>query len=118
MVGTTRARRGNAPPPTLVTAEVAGAIARLSGNSEAGHQAAARLRSTYGVELFDLDDEREANGAQLAANLRLRGADAIYVAIAHEVGAPLATWDREQRERASVLIHAFEPEVPRSSFED
>ena len=45
----------------------------------------------------------------LAADLRLKGADAIYVALAHQLGVPLVSWDKEQLQRSSGLIEAYTP---------
>ena len=45
----------------------------------------------------------------LDAVLRLRGADATYVAVAQRLDLPLITWDREQLERASRLITVRSP---------
>jgi predicted nucleic acid-binding protein len=42
--------------------------------------------------------------AALAARLRLRGADATYVAVASRLGVPLVTWDDKQRQRAASLV--------------
>ena len=47
--------------------------------------------------------------AQVAVDLHLRGADAVYVATAQRLSVPLVTWDREQLDRSSVVIEAYEP---------
>ncbi len=48
--------------------------------------------------------------AKVAANLRLRGADAFYVAAASRLDIPLVTWDQEQMERARGLVNVITPE--------
>jgi predicted nucleic acid-binding protein len=48
--------------------------------------------------------------ADLAANQRLRGADAMYVAIAQGLKIPLVSWDQEQVARASGAITAYMPD--------
>ncbi|MGH2560651.1 MAG: type II toxin-antitoxin system VapC family toxin [Thermomicrobiales bacterium] len=95
--------------PSLLIAEVAGGIARRTGLSADGHRAVAGLRELMDIALVPLDLERAAMSARLAADLRLRGADATYVAIALEVGVPLVTWDREQLTRAAEIISVFTP---------
>ena len=47
----------------------------------------------------------------MAANLQLRGADAVYVAVAHSMGIPLVTWDQELRVRSSGFIEVLQPGV-------
>jgi predicted nucleic acid-binding protein len=42
--------------------------------------------------------------------MRLRGADAVYVALARRLGMPLVTWDAEQRERAKPVVRVVTPE--------
>jgi predicted nucleic acid-binding protein len=47
--------------------------------------------------------------AQMAADLRLRGAEVVYVAAAYLLQVPLVTWDREQRQRAASVIAVQTP---------
>lgn len=95
--------------PMLLAVEVAGAVARRSGDAADGHAAFARLRRNRQLNLVPLDDRRGILAARLAANLRLRGADATYVAVALEYGVPLVTWDHEHLSRASSIIQVFTP---------
>jgi len=45
----------------------------------------------------------------LAADLSLRGADALYVALSYHLKVPLVTWDRQQRERAGERVAVHTP---------
>jgi predicted nucleic acid-binding protein len=45
----------------------------------------------------------------MAADLRLRGAEVVYVAAAYLLQVPLVTWDREQRQRAASVIAVQTP---------
>ncbi len=47
----------------------------------------------------------------ISADLRLRGSDAIFVALAHQLSIPLVSWDREQFQRASPLIETYTPDA-------
>jgi len=47
---------------------------------------------------------------RLAAKLRLRGADAVYVALAATCREPLITLDAEMLERGRGVVEAFTPE--------
>jgi len=95
--------------PGILLAEVAGAVARRSGRARLGHRAVTDLLSWGPLRLVPLDALLAETAAYLAADLVLRGADAAYVAVAQRLGVPLVTWDREQRERAGVLVHTYEP---------
>jgi predicted nucleic acid-binding protein len=47
--------------------------------------------------------------ARLAAIHRLRGADALYVAMAHHLQIPLVSWDQEQANGVAGLVTACLP---------
>ena len=93
----------------LALAEVAGAISRRTGRSDLGTRAIASLQRLPSARLIPVDVELAQLGADLATGLRLRGADALYVALARRLGVPLVTWDREQRERGREAIVAWTP---------
>ena len=56
-----------------------------------------------------LDMVRTLQASQIAAMYRLRGADAIYVAIAQEFGTTLITWDREMLTRGLSAVSIMTP---------
>jgi predicted nucleic acid-binding protein len=97
--------------PVLLLAEVAGAISRRVGEPELAHQAVESLLRVPGLRLVPIDHRLGKETARLAADLRLRGADAVYVALAHRLNIPLVSWDQEQRERACELIVVRSPET-------
>ena len=90
--------------PSLLLAEVAGAISRRTGAVDLALEAIEDLQSLPGVRLVEMDSLLARRAAQLAASLGLRGADSFYVALAAELKIPLATLDRDQMERAAPLI--------------
>ena len=61
------------------------------------------------TRLASVDAELAQLGAELAADRHLRGADALYIALAHRLSVPLVTWDREQRERGQEVRAAWTP---------
>ena len=61
------------------------------------------------LRLVPLDSRLGRSAAQLAAEIVLRGADAVYVATAHHLNVPLVTWDREQQARADRLVAVQSP---------
>lgn len=95
--------------PWFLVPEVAGAVARQSGQSSLGHRAALMLRTSSRVILHDLDEAAATTSATLAVDLRLRGADAPYVALALRLGLSLVTWDQEQLTRAASVIPTRTP---------
>ena len=96
--------------PLLVLAEVAGAVARRTGLSELGAQAVSLMQHLPNARLVAIDEELAQLGARIAAELRLRGADALYLALARRLGIPLVTWDQEQRERGRPLVAVLNPQ--------
>ena len=95
--------------PALALAEVAGAIARRTGSSSLGRQATQEIRQALGLQVVSLDAELGAAAAVVAADLHLRGADAVYVAVAHTLNVPLITWEQELRTRAAGLVEVLHP---------
>lgn len=61
------------------------------------------------MRIVPMEPALMAEATNIAANLRLRGADSIYVAIAKQLNLPLLTWDNEQLTRAVSIIAAFHP---------
>ena len=95
--------------PTLLLAEVAGAVSRRTGHAELAHQAVQLLLRLTQLRLVPLDSRLGRSAAQWAAEIGLRGADAVYVATAHHLNVPLVTLDREQRARAGRLVEVQFP---------
>ena len=95
--------------PTLFLPEVAGAIARRRGIAALGQQAVEEILRTPGLRLVGLDRDMSIEAARLAADLQLRGADAVYVAVARALNLPLVTLDQELQSRADRLIEVLRP---------
>jgi predicted nucleic acid-binding protein len=95
--------------PVLLLAEVAGALARAVLDDRFPMAAVELLRSRRLVELFPIDEKLAGSAAALAAALRIRGADALYVALADQLGIPLITFDRQQLERGGQVVTARAP---------
>ncbi len=95
--------------PTLLPVEVAAAIAGVLGNVGLALGLAAALRGLPNQVLVPLDDTLADRAANLAATARLRGADAVYAAVAQQYGTTLVTLDRQQLERLSGLLKVARP---------
>ena len=95
--------------PTLLLPEVGGAIARRSGNTVLGQDAVLEMRQLPELKLVPIDEKLASEAASLATTLRLRGADAVYVATAQALSVPLITWDEELAERAKPVVEVRQP---------
>ena len=95
--------------PTLLPVEVAAAIARRTGDPDRAVALAALVRDWPHQTLVPLDGPLEDQAMGLAASARLRGADAVYAAVAQQVGSTLITLDRQQLERLPPEIKTARP---------
>jgi predicted nucleic acid-binding protein len=95
--------------PLLALSEVAGAIARQTGDAAVAEQAVAFLREQTWIQLAPLNEALATLAASIAAHQKLRGADAIYVGLAAQGDAALITLDREMLERAPDGVIATTP---------
>lgn len=95
--------------PLLVISEVAGVIRRETGDAVLARQAVQWLYALPELQRYPLDEALAQLAAEAAVDLSLRGADAVYVALAAQMHLPLITWDRQQRERGGQRIEAREP---------
>jgi predicted nucleic acid-binding protein len=95
--------------PALMLAEVSGAIARRTGHTDLGHKALNHILSTPELRLVYTDSELGMLAARLAADHHLRGADALYVAVAAYLDIPLISWDQQQLDRAVEIVKGFRP---------
>lgn len=90
--------------PTLLMPEVAAAAARGRNDSELALRFAISLRQLPHVVLVSVSQTLAVRAADLAAEWRLRGSDAVYVAVAQRFGSTLVTLDKEQRSRVATVI--------------
>jgi predicted nucleic acid-binding protein len=95
--------------PTLLLTEVAAAIARALGNIDRAISLAGALRRWSGQTLVPLDETLSDRSVHLAATMRLRGADAVYAAVAQQYGTTLVTLDRQQLERLPPALKVLRP---------
>ncbi|HID62769.1 MAG TPA: PIN domain-containing protein [Anaerolineae bacterium] len=95
--------------PTLLLPEVAAAVGRGREDEGLAREFAATLSRLPHLVLIPLDTTLAQQAADAAAQYRLRGSDAVYVAVALRFGSTLVTLDREQRERVAVTLTARYP---------
>ena len=90
--------------PMLVLAEVAGTISRTRQDSAQAEAFAITLSQLPNVTLLPLDDTLGQRALALAAQHGLRGADAVYAAVAQQAGCTLISLDHEHLTRLASLI--------------
>lgn len=90
--------------PALVLPEVAAAVARGQDDAELARRFAATLSQLPHLVLVPLDETLAQQAADLAAQHRLRGSDAVYAAVALRFGSTLVTLDKQQRERVAEAV--------------
>jgi predicted nucleic acid-binding protein len=95
--------------PTLVLPEVAAAVSRGHDDTNLARRFAANLRQLPHLVLVPLGGMLAAHAADVAAEHRLRGSDAVYAAVALRFGSTLVTVDEEQRARVANVIPTRQP---------
>jgi len=95
--------------PNLALAEIAGVFARQTGNTRLATRTLRAVLALPGLQRHELTDALADRAALLAARCKLRGADAVYVALAEALEAPLISLDREILDRSRRLVTVKTP---------
>ena len=95
--------------PVILLAEVAAALSRGLGDAALAHRVVQQLRQSEIIELVPVTLTLAQQAAALAAGHRIRGCDAVYVAMADQLGDCLVTLDRQQLERGAAIVDTREP---------
>lgn len=96
--------------PTLLVAEIAAALARATDDGAGALQYAVAAAALPHVTLVPVTAAVARQAADLAARHRLRGADAVYLAVARRYGTTIVTRDDEQRSRGATVVPCHTPE--------
>jgi predicted nucleic acid-binding protein len=97
--------------PSLLLVEVASAIARATDDTDGAIAYARAVAGLPHLTLVTLTATVSRQAADLAAEHRLRGADAVYVSVARRYGTTLITRDGEQRARGADVVTCVTPEA-------
>ena len=95
--------------PLLLLPEVAAAVSRGREDEALAREFATALTRLPHLVWVSLDSTLARQAADVAAQYRLRGSDAVYAAVALRFGATLITLDGEQRERVEAVLAARTP---------
>jgi predicted nucleic acid-binding protein len=96
--------------PTLLVAEIASAVARAANDTRGALEYANAVAALPHLTLVSLTSAIAARAAELAATHRLRGADAVYLAVAQRYATTLVSRDDEQLTRGSRIALCQTPE--------
>lgn len=102
--------------PSLLLAEVAGAISRTRQAPTQAHSFATALSKLPNVTLVSLDIPLAELSLQLAAQHGLRGADATYASVTLRTGYTLVSLDNEHLTRLKNVIEVKTPAEALSSL--
>jgi predicted nucleic acid-binding protein len=109
ILATIRERGDPVIVPTLLVPEIASAVARASDDRTGALRYAHATAALPQLTLVTLTPAMARQAAELAATHRLRGADAVYLAVARRYGTTLVSRDEEQRTRGSVIAMCQTP---------
>jgi predicted nucleic acid-binding protein len=104
-----RARGEPIAAPAILLAEVAAALSRGMGDPALAHRTVEQLERSAVIELVPVTVALAGRAASIAADHRIRGCDALYVALADQLGEPLIALDRQQLERCNAIVDARAP---------
>jgi len=93
----------------LLLVELAAAVARVFDDPQRGIAYAHSVRQLPGQAWLALDQGLAATALILAAHHRLRGADAVYAAVAQQRGSVLVTLDYQQLTRLPSTLEVVRP---------
>lgn len=96
--------------PAVLPVEVAAALSRTGTEAGLARDYALALLGLPRFTLVAVDERLARQATDLAARHRLRGADALYVAVALLYGSSLVSLDREQLQRAPPGLTVWRPE--------
>lgn len=102
--------------PEIVLPEISSAVARGTDDAEKALKFVKELRQIPNFVFIPIDRELADLASKLAAEYKLRGCDAIYVAVASSFNAKLISLDDQQRERATECIEAETPQEELKNF--
>ena len=89
--------------------ECAAAIARATDDEHLAEQLVTLIEALPGIALIPLSRDLTHRAAEIAIRHRLRGADAVYVAVAEQSGSSLVSWDQEMLKRARAAVVTATP---------
>lgn len=101
--------------PALVLTECAAAIARQTDDPTLAEELVCIIEDFPGINFVSLDHPLARKASKIALMNRLRGADAVYAAVATVFDAVLISWDQEMLKRCPQTVKTISPDEWRQS---
>ncbi len=95
--------------PSIILSEVATPLGRAHNQPQVAEKLVQYLMNAYIINLMPVSIPLAKRAAIIGANYKIRGCDAIYVALAEMLDEELITLDIQQGERAKTLIQVSHP---------
>jgi predicted nucleic acid-binding protein len=95
--------------PVMLLSEIAAALSRGIGDPTLAHRVVQQLARSDVIELIPVTLAMAEQAAVIAAEHRIRGCDAVYVALAEQLSNVLVTLDRQQLERGAAVVPVRAP---------
>lgn len=100
---------GRLVAPIMLVLETAGAVVRIAQDKRLARQVVGHLYLLPHLQLVPINQVLIDDAADIAITFGLRGPDALYVAVAKQLGIPLVTFDQEQLTRPASIITTISP---------
>jgi predicted nucleic acid-binding protein len=97
--------------PWILLAEVGAGLSRGLGDPSLAHRAVERIIAEGVVRLIPVDADLAGRAARIAIEHRIRGCDAVYVALAASLDEALVTFDEQQSARAAAVVCVLRPDA-------
>jgi predicted nucleic acid-binding protein len=104
-----KATRETLVAPVILLPEVSAALSRGMGAAALAHQVVRQLAHSKVIELSPVTAALAERAATIAADHRIRGCDAIYVALAEQLDDCLVTLDQQQLECGAAVVTIRKP---------
>lgn len=95
--------------PAPFPAEVVGVLQRTKNPETIVREALATMTSGRPFAIHPISVELGLLAAEAARRTAVRGADAVYLALAAWLDVPSISWDRQQRERGVIFCRTMTP---------
>jgi predicted nucleic acid-binding protein len=94
--------------PYTVLIEVTAALKRRTGSKELALRVRDDLLAINTINFMELGAESAADAAEIAAEIGVRGMDAVVIQVAKEFNIPLVTLDQEMLEKARLIVDVID----------
>lgn len=100
---------GSLLSPTMLVIEISSGVSRATGQPVLARRAVSQVYSLPFIRIVPMDENLVRETTSVAADHKLRGADAVFVALAKIEAMPLVTFDEEQLSRPAGVITTIRP---------